>query len=485
MKFKELGLSNKILEALEEIGYEEATPIQEASIPSILKGKDIVGNAQTGTGKTAAFALPLIDNLIKNNIKSKEIKILILSPTRELALQINENIVNYISKTTYKSGVILGGVKEGAQVSMLARGIDILVSTPGRLLDLIKQKKADITKVKMLVLDEADTMLDMGFIKDIKSIISYVPKDRQTLLFSATMPEEIKELSVQFMNNPLTIKVNSNEITVDKINQQLYYVDTVNKLPLLLDIIDSKEKPTTLIFTRTKRGANKLEEELLAYSIKASVIHGNKTQSNRVKALSDFKTKKNRIMIATDIAARGIDINDLELVINYDMPEKAELYVHRIGRTARAGKDGIAISFCASSELVELKAVEKILKKSIPVVSHKYPMVLKEERKTHKGRNASSHSRSNQERKFSKPKENRTEKKSYNKIDASTRSRVESKERLYTKTNTSSKRTTYSNKNNKSSDFKRSENNSSRGGFSNRLSGNFKNKKREFKKYTA
>lgn len=386
MKFKELQLSNIILEAIGKIGYIDATPIQEQAIPKILMGKDLIGLAQTGTGKTAAFSLPIIDTLIREYEADGIIKVLILSPTRELAIQIRDNILDYTKGTKFKCSVVLGGVNQESQKRVLKKGVDILVATPGRLLDLINQKKADMSHVKMLVLDEADTMLDMGFIKDIKSIIQKTPKERQTLLFSATMPNEIKELSIKFMNNPLIVKTISEEVTADNIEQELYYVDKANKTSLLLDLISTKEKPTTLIFTRTKHGANQLAEHLSVYDIKASVIHGNKTQSNRVKALTDFKNGKTRIMIATDIAARGIDINDLQLVINYDVPEKAELYVHRIGRTARAGKEGKALTLCSSAELNDLKAVEKLIGFKITEVSHKYPMVLKETKPAQKRR---------------------------------------------------------------------------------------------------
>lgn len=393
MNFKDLNLSEQILDAIASMGYIEATPIQEQAIPEILKGKDIIGLAQTGTGKTAAFALPLIDKLIRGYKPDRKIKVLILSPTRELAIQIRDNIIEYTKGTNFKCSVILGGVNQHSQIEVLRKGLDILVATPGRLLDLINQRKADISNVKMLVLDEADTMLDMGFIKDVKDIISKTSKDRQTLLFSATMPNEIKELTNQFMKNPQTIKIKKDEVD-EKIEQELYYVDSPNKINLLLDIISTKESPTTLIFTRTKHDANRLEEKLLAYNIKTSVIHGNKTQSNRVKALTDFKTKKTRIMIATDIAAHGIDINNLGLVINYNIPEKAEIYIHRIGRTARAGKDGKAVSFCASSEIKDLMAIEKLINQKIKVINHKYPMVLSEKKPVQK--NSPKNYRSNQ-----------------------------------------------------------------------------------------
>ena len=410
MKFKELNLSNEILTAIEKKNYDEATPIQELAIPQILAKKDIIGLAQTGTGKTAAFSLPIIDILINEYKPDRKIKVLILTPTRELAIQIRNNIKEYAGETNYKCSVILGGVNQNSQKEVLKKGIDILVATPGRLLDLINQRKADVSNVKMLVLDEADTMLDMGFIKDIKQIISKTPEQRQTLLFSATMPSEVKNLSKQFMNNPVTIKTKTEEVTADKINQELYYVDKKNKTDLLLDLISTKEKPTTLIFTRTKHGANKLEKQLAEFNIKVSVIHGNKSQSSRVRALSDFKAGKTRIMIATDIAARGIDIKDLGLVINYDIPEQPEIYVHRIGRTARAGKEGKAISLCSSAEINDFKAMEKLIGKKISIIEHKYPMVLEEtkSRKSNQIKKAPKTNSNSKKKNFTNSKKNKS-----------------------------------------------------------------------------
>ena len=381
MKFKELQLSERILGAIEKMNYEDVTPIQELAIPQILAKKDIIGLAQTGTGKTAAFALPIINRLLDEYIADRKIKALILTPTRELAIQIRDNILKYAQYTSFKTSVILGGVNQKSQVEVLRKGIDILVATPGRLVDLINQGKANLSNVEMIVLDEADTMLDMGFIKDITIIISKTASKRQTLLFSATMPKEIQELSAKIMTNPVTIKTKTDEITADNVKQEVYFVDKMNKIHLLLDLIDSKDKPTTLIFTRTKHGANALEDQLAEFNIKASVIHGNKTQSNRVRALKDFKSGKTRIMIATDIAARGIDIDDLGLVVNYDIPEKPEIYVHRIGRTARAGKDGRAISLCSSAEVNDLHDIERLISKEITIIENsKYPMVMKEKK---------------------------------------------------------------------------------------------------------
>lgn len=381
MNFKNLNLSSELTYAVAKMGYETVTPIQELAIPKILDGKDIIGLAQTGTGKTAAFALPMLDLLLRSGKNVRNIKTLILTPTRELATQIRDNIIMYANNTNYKCSVIIGGVKQSTQINMLKKGVDILVATPGRLVDLINQNKVFLNNVSMLILDEADTMLDMGFIRDIKTIISKVPTKRQTLLFSATMPNEIKELSKTIMNDPVTIKTQTTEVTADNITQEVYYVDKKNKNALLLDILAAKEQPTALVFTRTKHGANNLEKTLREYNIHASVIHGGKTQSNRVKALQDFKSGKHKVMVATDIAARGIDINNLALVINYDIPEQAELYVHRIGRTARAGKSGKAISFCSSAEKNDLKCIEKLIHHNIPVMENdKYPMVLNEKK---------------------------------------------------------------------------------------------------------
>ncbi|MFV0249419.1 MAG: DEAD/DEAH box helicase [Bacilli bacterium] len=375
MKFKELKLSEDIIKAIDKMGYVEATEIQTLAIPKILENKDVIGLAQTGTGKTAAFSLPIIDKMIRTSKPDKIIKFLIISPTRELAVQIKENIIKYTEETNFKCSVILGGVNQDSQKRVLKNGIDILVATPGRLVDLINQNKADLSNVEYLVLDEADTMLDMGFIKDVKFIINRTKKNRQTLLFSATMPKEIKELTTSIMNNPVTIKTKVEKVTADKIVEELYFVDTKNKTNLLMELISTVEKPTTLIFTRTKHGANDLADKLALYKIKTSIIHGNKSQSNRVKALSDFKSGKTRIMIATDIAARGIDIANLGLVINYDVPEKAEIYVHRIGRTARAGKAGKSLMLCSSKELNDLKSIEKLINHNINIIEHKYPMV--------------------------------------------------------------------------------------------------------------
>ena len=378
MTFKDLGLSTPLLKAIENAKYKTPSPIQEQSIPYILKGRDVLACAQTGTGKTAAFALPLINHLIESNNdnnKDKKIKVLILTPTRELAIQIRDNFRLYGIYTNIKCSVILGGVNQSSQIELLKKGVDVLVATPGRLLDLINQKYVKLDNLKALVLDEADTMLDMGFIKDVKKIISFTPIQKQTLLFSATISKEVISLSEDLLVNHVQVKIASQNVTADKINQSVYFTDKVNKPKLLLEILSNTNIKSALIFTRTKHGANKLAEILEKNGILVGVLHGNKSQTARVTALSNFKTGKSKILIATDIAARGIDINELSHVINYEIPEHAEVYVHRIGRTARAGFSGIAISLCDINEKRYLKDIEKLINQVVPVIdNHNYPM---------------------------------------------------------------------------------------------------------------
>jgi ATP-dependent RNA helicase RhlE len=378
MTFKELGLVEPILKALDQAGHVTPTPIQEQAIPHILQKKDLLGCAQTGTGKTAAFALPLIQSLItreKPNYQDRKIKVLILSPTRELAIQTRDNFRKYGINTDLKCSVILGGVNQSSQVEVLKKGVDILVATPGRLLDLINQRHVKLNNVEVLVLDEADTMLDMGFIHDVKKIITHIPSERQTLLFSATMPNEINNLVATFLKDHVTVKVNSVSSTVDKINQSLYYVDKSNKTKLLTEILTKHDVKSTLIFTRTKHGANKLAEILGKSNITCEVIHGNKSQNARVLALSNFKSGKSKVLVATDIAARGIDIAELSHVVNFEIPNLAETYVHRIGRTGRAGLEGTAISLCDIDEKAYLKDIQKLIKQEITIVdNHNYPM---------------------------------------------------------------------------------------------------------------
>ncbi|MEG2505517.1 MAG: DEAD/DEAH box helicase [Bacilli bacterium] len=378
MKFEDFGLDEPIMRALLEEGYEKPTLIQEKAIPIIMSGQDLLGCAQTGTGKTAAFALPIIQGLMLNGKveQSKKIKALILTPTRELAIQIRDVFRNFEKHTNLKCSVILGGVNQQSQVEVLKKGVDVLVATPGRLLDLINQKHVRLENLKYLVLDEADTMLDMGFIHDIKRILITIPANRQTLLFSATMPKAIEELSSDFLKSPKIVKVAPVSSTVDTIKQSLYYVDKSNKLKLLIDLMGKEEVQSALIFTRTKHGANKLGEALRSKNISCGVIHGNKSQSARVLALKQFKEGKLKALIATDIAARGIDIQELSHVFNYEMPNQAETYVHRIGRTGRAGFEGHAISFCNIDEKPIIKEIEALIKKPIPVITdHFYPMI--------------------------------------------------------------------------------------------------------------
>jgi ATP-dependent RNA helicase RhlE len=398
MNFNELNLSAGIQKTIKDLGYEKPTEIQEMAIPKILDRNDVIGLAQTGTGKTAAFALPIIDILNKEINEEHNIKALILCPTRELAIQNKENIFKYTKGTNLRCMAVLGGVRIREQIKTIKKGIDILIATPGRLVDLMNQGKINLSNIEIVVLDEADTMLDMGFIKDIKQILTRTPKSRQTLLFSATMPKEIMDLTNEFMENPLTIKTQNVDISVDKIEQEVYYVDTNNKFNLLLDLISTKEQPTVLIFTRTKVEADKVSKSLENYGVKTGVIHSGKRQQNRARALSDFKKGITRVLVATDIAARGIDINDLNLVINYDLPEQAESYVHRIGRTARAGKSGKAITLCSSGETWFLKNVEKLINLNIKVMSNeKYPMILKEERPGRRNNRLNNHKDNNKD----------------------------------------------------------------------------------------
>lgn len=381
MTFNELGLKKPILDALFEAGYDVPTPIQQQAIPIILQKKDLLGCAQTGTGKTAAFALPLIQSLLDREPSTEKvipIKILVLSPTRELAVQTRDNFKKYSMFTNLKSCVILGGVNQRSQNEILRRGVDIVVATPGRLLDLIGQRRLTVKHVEVVVLDEADTMLDMGFIHDVKKIIDFTPESRQTLMFSATMPKEIQELAESILKQYTRIQVNSVTTEDPKISQHLYYVDKHNKSRLLTDLLKQSDMASTLIFTRTKHGADKLADVLHMNNVLVGVIHGGKRQSARLAALNNFKSGHSKVLIATDIAARGIDIKELSHVINYEMPEMAETYVHRIGRTGRAGMEGTAISLCASHEIKFVKKIEQLTKQTIKVMEeHNYKMVEK------------------------------------------------------------------------------------------------------------
>lgn len=402
MKFKELGLKDPLIKAIEDYGYEMATPIQEQAIPHILRGVDVLGCAQTGTGKTGAFALPLIQSILNDG--NGKIKILIITPTRELAIQIRDNFRLYGKHTNLKAAVVLGGVNQKSQIEVLKKGVDILIATPGRLLDLINQRYVKLNDIKTVVLDEADTMLDMGFITDIKRIFDNIKQEKQVLLFSATMPDSIKKLSEQFLKNPVSINVTPEAATVDKIEQRLYYVDKSNKVNLLLSILKKEDIKSALIFTRTKHGANRLAETLRKNDYNIEVIHGNKSQSARVSALSNFKSGKTNIMIATDIAARGIDISELSHVINYEIPNPSETYVHRIGRTARAGLSGVAISLSDIDEKAQVMEIQKLIKQAIPTVEHEFPMQIKTLSPKKEQRNSSKrYSSKSRESKF-KPK---------------------------------------------------------------------------------
>ena len=372
MTFKELNLSAPLLRAVQEAGYETPSPIQAAAIPPVLAGRDLMGCAQTGTGKTAAFALPMLDRLTANAPRRKgAIRALILTPTRELALQIGESFEAYGKYLSLRSTVIFGGVGQAPQVAALKKGVDILIACPGRLNDLIGQGFIDLSDLEIFVLDEADRMLDMGFVHDVKKVIAKLPKVRQNLMFSATMPKEIEQLAAGILCDPAFVKVDPVSSTVDRIQQSLYHVEKGNKKFLLPWLIKNLQPPVVnaLVFSRTKHGADKIARDLTKQGIPAAAIHGNKSQTARVTALEDFKSGKTKVLVATDIAARGIDISELSHVFNYDLPEVPETYVHRIGRTARAGADGTAISFCAPEEQEYLAGIEKLNRRSIPVVS--------------------------------------------------------------------------------------------------------------------
>ncbi|MCP9612258.1 DEAD/DEAH box helicase [Coprobacter tertius] len=370
MTFKELNISEPILKALTSKNYERPTPIQEKAIPIALKGHDLLGIAQTGTGKTAAFAIPIIQQLEQQSpSKRREIKALIITPTRELAIQIDECFKDYTRYTTLRHTVIFGGVNQRQQVESLKRGIDILIATPGRLLDLINQKYITLNHIRHFVLDEADRMLDMGFIHDIKRLLPLLPNQRQTLFFSATMPQAIAKLSNSILKDPVKVEVAPVSSVVDTIEQRLFFVEKPQKSKLLLNILEKEEEKTVLVFSRTKHGADKIARTLNKQGIGCEAIHGNKTQVARQRALSNFKTGKTRVIIATDIAARGIDIANLEIVINYDLPDIAETYVHRIGRTGRAGNSGVAMSFCSQEENTMLKSIQKLTGKKLNTIS--------------------------------------------------------------------------------------------------------------------
>ncbi len=377
MTFKDLSLIEPIERALIHEGYSVPTPIQQQAIPVLIEGRDVLGCAQTGTGKTAAFSIPIIQKLTENSApqlfgkkknRRKPVRALVLTPTRELAVQVAESFGRYAKFTNLKHTVVYGGVSQRSQTDALRNGVDILIATPGRLLDLINQGYINLSLIEHFVLDEADLMLDMGFITDIKRVIAMLPQNRQTLLFSATMPQEILSLAESLLSQPVKIEVTPSSTTVEAIDQFLYFADKAKKTDLLIDLLDNHQVHSVLVFSRTKHGADKLSRNLLRSGISCDAIHGNKSQSARQKSLTNFKKKKTRVLVATDIAARGIDISQISHVINYDLPETPETYVHRIGRTGRAGHTGTAYSFCDSAEIGLLKSIQKLIGKDIDVV---------------------------------------------------------------------------------------------------------------------
>lgn len=369
MTFKDLKLEVPILKALEKQGYSQPTPIQEQAIPILLKGHDLLGVAQTGTGKTAAFGIPILNHLLKEKNSGqgkRKIKALVVTPTRELAIQIAENFTAYSQFTSLRNTVIFGGVKQSKQVASLQQGVDILVATPGRLLDLMNQGYITFRDLKYVVLDEADQMLDMGFIHDVKKIIAKLPPNRQSLFFSATMPKTIVELSQKMLGDFERVTIKPQQATAEKVEQGVYFVSKNNKPKLLIHLLDQRPDDSVLVFSRTKHGANKIVKTLDKAQIKSAAIHGNKSQAQRQKALGEFKEGTLKVLIATDIAARGIDVDELALVINFDLPNVSETYVHRIGRTGRASASGIALSFCMGDERPYLKDIEKLIKQQVP-----------------------------------------------------------------------------------------------------------------------
>lgn len=367
MNFHELGLIDPILQAIKDAQYEQATPIQQKAIPAVLAGRDMFACAQTGTGKTAAFAIPILQQL-QALPRTKGVKALVVTPTRELALQIEENCRTYGKYLQLRTTAIFGGVSQSRQVSELKAGIDILIATPGRLLDLCDQGFINLNTIRILVLDEADRMLDMGFVNDVKKIVAKVPRERQTLFFSATIPTTIRKLADSMLRQPEEIVVNPVSSTAQTVSQSVYFVDKKEKVGLLVKLLDvpQKQRSRSLIFTRTRHGADRLVKQLSRSGIHAAAIHGSKTQSARQRALDDFKQSRIHVLVATDIAARGIDIDELPRVVNYELPEVPETYVHRIGRTGRAGMSGEAISFCDQEEMKSLQSIQKLIGHKVP-----------------------------------------------------------------------------------------------------------------------
>jgi ATP-dependent RNA helicase RhlE len=411
MSFKDLKLNKPLLRAVAESGYDNPTLVQEKTIPLILAKKDVITSAQTGTGKTAAFALPILQMLFDYQDapkKGKKIKALIISPTRELAIQIGANFKTYGKHTSLKSAVVYGGTSIEPQKDILKKGVDILIATPGRLLDLHKQDLVYLDFVDILVLDEADLMLDMGFIDDVKKIERLCPETKQTLLFSATIPYKVEQLAKTILKDPERIEVTPNASTSKNVNQALYYVPKKNKIELCLHLLRNSIKGQIIIFRRTKFGVEKLEKTLMNNGYLVDSIHGDKPQNDRQKALSDFKRKKVHILIATDVAARGIDIDDLDAVINFDVPNVPETYVHRIGRTARAGNKGVAYSFCATDEKTYVKSIQQLINLQLDVIEdHPYPLDLKAKPIVHKSSTPTSKYRKGRKSEASKKKKKR------------------------------------------------------------------------------
>ncbi|MDO5293933.1 MAG: DEAD/DEAH box helicase [bacterium] len=374
MKFTELNLIDPIVTVLEELNYVEPTPIQENTIPLALEGKDVLGCAQTGSGKTAAFALPILQKLSKE--KSENIRALIMTPTRELAIQICDNIECYAKNLDVKTGSIYGGVYQDEQVKMLKNGVDVLVATPGRLLDLINQGFISLSEVEVFVLDEADQMLDMGFIVEIKKIVKMMPKSRQTLMFSATMPKPIERLADTILNNPETVMQDKVTSTVDTVSQSVYFVDKANKLTLLTSLVKNEDVKNAIVFTNTRQEAEVVSKHLLSCAVRARAIHGLKNQASRQDALLQFKNGKVKVLVATDIAARGLDISKLSHVFNYDIPDSEETYIHRIGRTGRAGEEGEAINICDIDDMDNFRAIERHIGKKITMLKSEWPMTI-------------------------------------------------------------------------------------------------------------
>lgn len=413
MLFSELPLANPLQRAIRAVGYERPTPIQEKSIPSLLEKKDLLGIAQTGTGKTAAFALPILQLLLDSGkVRApKTCRALILLPTRELAIQVEDCFRKYAQFTAISTACIFGGVNDASQKRGLIRGVDVLVATPGRLLDLIGQKAVSLKALEFFVLDEADRMLDMGFIHDIRKVVALLPQNRQNLFFSATMPEDITKLAATILRpNPVRVEVAPQSTPIERIRQELYRIDKRRKGALLKELLlEHTEMKKVLVFSRTKHGADKITRVLEKAGVKCAAIHGNKSQNRRQEALGNFKSEKIRVLVATDIAARGIDVDDVSHVFNYDLPDVPETFVHRIGRTARAGKDGIAISFCSPDEEQDLRAIEKLTRVKIPegdkAVYEKLPPPQKETPESEMRNARGRMSRSDAEKRASKSRE--------------------------------------------------------------------------------